>query len=206
MRKTYSPEQIAEAVARIQAGESAAVVAAELGAPKATVRSWVFRAKGGKDPDRVATQDVATAASVATETLQQRLSERMEGVAERVAALVEERQKALAKKLLDVAEEAIKEVRASMGKVQGKPGDSHDRDGAAWLRSLVGVMAQAVEKAQLLSGKPTGRLGVEGKVTSRYEYDLTQRIISDPEATELAEQLLRRAAGRDPSSLRLDGE
>lgn len=39
----------------------------------------------------------------------------------------------------------------------GRRSEPHDRDGAAWVRSLVGVMAQAIDKAQLLSGKPTER-------------------------------------------------
>ena len=33
----------------------------------------------------------------------------------------------------------------------GKRGATHDRDGAAWVRALVGVMAQAIDKAQLLN-------------------------------------------------------
>ena len=45
---------------------------------------------------------------------------------------------------------------------------------------------------------------VQGQVTQRYEYDITQRIISDPEAVHLAEQLLRRAAYSDTGASGLD--
>lgn len=45
---------------------------------------------------------------------------------------------------------------------------------------------------------------VQGQVTQRYEYDITQRIISDPEAVQLAEQLLRRAAHSDAGASGMD--
>ena len=45
---------------------------------------------------------------------------------------------------------------------------------------------------------------VQGQVTQRYEYDITQRIISDPEAVQLAEQLLRRTAYSDAGASGLD--
>jgi transposase len=47
---------------------------------------------------------------------------------------------------------------------------------------------------------------VQGQVTQRYEYDVTQRIISDPEAVQLAEQLLRRAAYSDTGTHGLDSQ
>ena len=47
---------------------------------------------------------------------------------------------------------------------------------------------------------------VQGQVTQRYEYDITQRIISDPEAVQLAEQLLRRAAYSDAGASGLDSQ
>ena len=45
---------------------------------------------------------------------------------------------------------------------------------------------------------------VQGQVTQRYEYDITQRIVSDPEAVQLAEQLLRRAAHSDAGASGMD--
>lgn len=38
---------------------------------------------------------------------------------------------------------------------------------------------------------------VQGQVTQRYEYDITQRIIEDPEARDLARNLFRRAVNPD---------
>lgn len=52
-------------------------------------------------------------------------------------------------------------------------------------------------------GKPRQAVEVGGQVTNRYEWDITQRIISDPESTQLAEQLLTRLAG-NAGRLRMD--
>ena len=38
---------------------------------------------------------------------------------------------------------------------------------------------------------------VQGQVTQRHEYDITQRIVSDPETRELARNLYRRAVNAD---------
>jgi len=55
-------------------------------------------------------------------------------------------------------------------------------------------------------GKPRQSIDFSGEVTQRYEYDITQRILADPEALELAGALLERAAGPDAGPLCLDGE
>ncbi len=126
--------------------------------------------------------------------------------AEKVTEAITERLAGMADRLYRLADKAVTKVDVAISDPHevppGKQPEPHDRDGAAWLRSLVGVMAQAIDKAQLLSGKPTAR----PEVTERHEYDITQRIITDPEAAQLAESLLRRAAGRDASPLRLDDQ
>ena len=43
---------------------------------------------------------------------------------------------------------------------------------------------------------------VKGQVTQRYEYDITQRIIADPETARLADQLLQRVANSDAGMVR----
>ena len=76
-------------------------------------------------------------------------------------------------------------------------GPNLDEPKAGWLRAIIGAIAQGVEKYQLLTGKPTNRQVLEGQVTQRYEYDITQRIVSDPETRELARNLYRRALNTD---------
>ncbi len=64
------------------------------------------------------------------------------------------------------------------------------------------VIGTLYDKIALASGEPTQRSEQQGQVTQRYEYDITQRIISDPETAKLADQLLRRAASSDAGLVR----
>lgn len=112
---------------------------------------------------------------------------RVEGAVE-VQRAAADRLASMATRLYQLADKAIGKVDAAVNDRQ-QGGEPHDRDGAAWLRSLVGVMAQSIDKAQLLSGKPTAR----PEVTERYEIDITQRIIS--ERPELIEQIFDRKDG-----------
>lgn len=116
---------------------------------------------------------------------------------EEVRDYIIDRLKSLADELYTLAEEGVRELRQFLANPETK-----DRDSAAWLRAVVGAMHYAIQDAQLLSGKPTTR----PEVMDRHEYEITQRILADPEAVVLAENLLLRAAGRDAGSLRLDCE
>jgi len=171
---------IAEAVSITEA-------ARQTGIPAGTIKRWRSEANRTEpsEPNRTPKKLEALAEQAA-----------QEAVAEAKDYIVD-RLKALADELYQLAEDGVRETRAFMA----KPG-TKDRDSAAWLRAVVGAMHYGIQDAQLLSGKPT----VRPEVTSRYEYDITQRIITDPEALDLAENLLRRAAGRDAGSLRLHGE
>jgi hypothetical protein len=61
-------------------------------------------------------------------------------------------------------------------------------------------------------GKPRQTIDLSGEMTTRHEYDLTARILADPGAYALAEQLLVAASGAGPTAdgdagaLCLDGE
>jgi len=114
----------------------------------------------------------------------------------------EEKEKAI----LDMAERHAKLSMAFLQRVaqrlqQIDPSELSPADMAKWLDV-------ATKLERLSRGVPTeiGKQEVEGQVTQRYEYDITQRIISDPEAVHLAEQLLRRAAYSDAGSSGLDGQ
>ena len=55
------------------------------------------------------------------------------------------------------------------------------------------------DKMALAVGEPTShqKQEVRGQVTQRYEYEITERIINDPEARATARDLFRRAVGGD---------
>ncbi len=185
---TWTEEQMTEALA-LAAATSLNEAARRTGVPKTTlIRRWrlvhggpVQRTRGpDRGPDRTGEklQEMAAevrdrAVAAATEKVTEALTERLADMAGRLYRLAD---KAVGK--VDVA---IGPPRPGEDKEDPAPydpekeyGEPHDRDGAAWVRSLVGVMAQAIDKAQLLSGKPTAR----PEVTERYEIDITQRIIS----------------------------
>jgi hypothetical protein len=72
------------------------------------------------------------------------------------------------------------------------PAELSPADMARWLDV-------ATKLERLSRGEPTeiGKQEVQGQVTQRHEYDITQRIVSDPETRELARNLYRRAVNAD---------
>lgn len=63
--------------------------------------------------------------------------------------------------------------------------------------TTIGIL---IDKIQLVTGQPTGISRLDGQVTNRHEYDITQRIVSDPESRETARDLFRRAINLDLGS------
>ncbi|MTI82597.1 MAG: helix-turn-helix domain-containing protein [Firmicutes bacterium] len=53
------------------------------------------------------------------------------------------------------------------------------------------------DKRALAEGEPTGHQKVSGQVTEKYVYEITQKVLTDPDAREQARELFRRAASRD---------
>lgn len=174
---------IAEAVSITEA-------ARQTGIPRGTIGRWMVEMKRNDGNETSETKrDPKTIERLAEQAAKEAVAEAKYYIVDRLKSLADE--------LYQLAEDGIRETRQFLA----APG-SKDRDSAAWLRAVVGAMHYGIQDAQLLSGKPTAR----PEVTSRYEYDITQRIIADPEAVDLAENLLRRAAGGDAGPLRLDGE
>lgn len=60
--------------------------------------------------------------------------------------------------------------------------------------TIVGIL---IDKLQLVTGKPTTIQEQQGQVTNRHEYDIVQRIVTDPESRETARDLFRRAISAD---------
>ena len=108
------------------------------------------------------------------------------------------------KEILEMAERHVKVAKAflliiAQALQQIDPAQLSPSDMAKWLDV-------ATKLERLSRGVPTeiGKQEVQGQVTKRYEYDITQKIISDPEAVQLAEQLLRRAAYSDAGASGMD--
>ena len=110
------------------------------------------------------------------------------------------------KEILDMAQRHARLAVAFQQKIAERlmdldPKELSPRDLSVWLDV-------ATKLERLSRGEPTeiGKQEMQGQVTQRYEYDITQRIISDPEAVQLAEQLLRRVAHSDAGASGLDRE
>ena len=92
--------------------------------------------------EEVQAQAVARAVEIVTQTLTERLGK-------------------LSERLYDLAEDAANKVATAIADAgeapAGKTAEPHNQAGSAWVRALVGVFAQSLEKAQLLTGKPTVR-------------------------------------------------
>jgi DNA-binding transcriptional MerR regulator len=171
----WTPEQKQKALAIAEA-TSAREAAKKTGIPLSTIGRWMGEQKrnGTEHLERNGTsKKVKQIAEEATE----------EAKAE-VREFVADRAKQVANDILGMVQQALAEAEAV---IQNGPND--DEPKAAWLRAVIGAMAQGVEKHQLMTGKPTNRQALEGQVTNRYEYDITHRI-------EQYADVYRKLAGR----------
>jgi len=188
----WSEEDRAKALA-IASTAGPAEASRATGVPAGTIRSWVHRERHGprrkKEDARAVTKPRTNKAlrAAADECMDLAKVQAAEVVADRIA---------------DVAEGILSAIELSLSKITDTimlgPVDGEFR--SSWLRALVGVVAQGVEKHQLRLGQPTSRQALEGQVTNRHEYDITQRIIEDPGSRELARDLFRRAINPDMGS------
>lgn len=173
----------------IAAAAGIAEAARVTGVPAGTIKRWrVETGQAGqtnRTVRRTPNEPNRTKRTNRTDRPSQKLRElqaaAIEQAVEEAGEHIAERLKSLADELYSTAETAVRKVQIAIrdpdeakAAGDGKVGEPHDRDGAAWLRSLVGVMAQAIDKAQLLSGKPTAR----PEVIDRREIHITEEIIA----------------------------
>ncbi len=181
----WSPEHRQKALAIAEA-TTIAEASRETGVPEGTIKRWRSEAnrKGEPSEPNRTSKKVKQIAEEATEEAKAEVKEYVADKAKRVAD-----------DILSMVQQALNEAGAVI-----LEGPNEDEPKAAWLRAVIGAIAQGIEKHQLMTGKPTNRQALEGQVTQRYEYDITQRIISNPEAREAARDLFRRAANPDLGS------
>jgi hypothetical protein len=122
----------------------------------------------------------------------------MEKAIDQAAAAVADKVTAMAEELQRVAGRAWERV-AAMIEAEAA-GEKLD---AAAVRALVGVVAQGIEKSQLLIGRPTGRQVVEGSVTHQQDVGA---LLADPEALQLARLLYRRQSPAETPAVQSPAE
>lgn len=160
------------------------------GIPRGTIGRWMAEMKRNNETE---TSETKRTPQKIKEIAEQATEEAKDEVREYVV----DKAKKVADDILGMVKTALAEAEAVIVK-----GPNVDEPKAGWLRAVIGAIAQGVEKHQLLTGKPTNRQALEGQVTQRYEYDITQKIITDPETAELADKLLQRTANVDTSMVR----
>lgn len=160
----WTQQQVAEALT-LASATSIREASRRTGVPLATLHRWC-RAAGVRRAETV--RDGGTGRGE-TGRVGENLAVMGEQVRSRaVAAATEKVTEALADRLLRLADRLYAMADRATTKVElaiadpdelppGRQPLPRDRDGAAWGRFLVGVLAQAIEKAQLLAGRPTER-------------------------------------------------
>lgn|GEM_PF-2106091 len=196
-RKTYTEKQKREVLALAEVvGDQEA--SARTGIPAGSIRAWRHLArKDAGEPTKTYTSSKTKEAIEIAKKLG------VERAAEQIGDYIAQRVQQLADELYDLAASALREAKHVL---DSTPEEDKTVARARWLHSVIGAMHYGIQDAQLLAGKPT----VRTEETKRHEYEIIQRIVDDPEAVELAERLLQRAAnqfeGGDAGPFGLDGQ
>lgn len=107
-----------------------------------------------------------------------------------VQQFLDERRKVYLERIDQTLQRVLDEVDVVLRGEMGK-----DQKAAKWLHAVVGVFSQYFHKRFLLQGMPTSRVEMEKRVKRQYE--ITQRVITDPGARELAWRSYVQSRGLD---------
>lgn len=159
----WTQEQIAEALT-LASVTSIREASRRTGVPLATLHRWC-RAAGVRPAGTVRDETVRDGTERVGRNLaamgEEVRSRAVSAAAEKVTEAIADRLLRLADRLYTVADRATTKVELAIADTDelppGRQPLPRDRDGAAWGRFLVGVLAQCLEKGQLLVGKPTER-------------------------------------------------
>ncbi len=188
------PEEVKEqARARVAAGEQKSKVAKSLGIALSTLSGWLG-------------QDVKDAhEQVRTDRKTKFINKAWDSV-ENTLQFADQKVKAAT-----VAQEQFNELINNFTEALRESDDINARDIKEVVVALASLMdiplnhastfvGTIYDKIALASGDPTSRAEQVGQVTQKYVYDITQRVIQDPEQRETARDLFRRAANTNMGS------
>lgn len=192
MPKTrYTEEQKEMAFTLLRGGATQVEAARQSGINLNYLRAMIYRRrKQVRDTQKQVAEDTKSvvkgaAYTVADEEVKRLFREEEDTVRDMVREAVADRTEELQEKLFEMISLAVEEAISIM---EAGPTDKESR--GAWLRAVIGAIAQGVEKHQLLGGKPTNRLEQGGQVTQRYEYDIVHRV---EQYADVYRQLARRS-------------
>jgi transposase-like protein len=197
-RKQHSDETKELARARVAAGETQSRVARDMGVAKSTLHSWLTEAdRDGHQEAREKRKEKFI--DKAWESIENALIFGNQKI--KVATVSQENFNDIIERFIELLEEArqrkeinaleISNVVTALASLMRIP-----------LKDVSTYIGTLYDKIALASGDVTTRGEVKGQVTQRYEYDITQKIITDPETARLADRLLQRAANSDAGMVR----
>ena len=138
----WTEEQRLKALS-IAAATSAREASVQMGIPRGTITRWMSEFKGEYD-DNIPHSPSRKAKKLADEAIEEAKAEVREVVVDQV--------KQLSQKILEVNIAALDALKDAIEK-----GPTQDESNAQWVRALGSIMAQGVDRQQLLDGKPTIR-------------------------------------------------
>lgn len=176
----------------------------QTGIPEGTIKRWRLEARRGKESkaeNRI--KPIDEKPKPPGLNLQYLQREAVQKAVDQAGDYLAERLKGMADDLYALAAKAIRKVDLAISDSAELPKDTvlvpRDRGGAAWVRALVGVMAQSIEKGQLLAGRPTARSEEQRTTTVREEYRVqVEHVLNDPQRREAVRDLWREAHERAP--------
>jgi len=186
----YTEEQKEMALTLLRGGATQVEAARQSGINPNYLRAMIYRRrKQVRDTQKQVAEDTKSvvkgaAYTVADEEVKRLFREEEDTVRDMVREAAADRTRELQEKLFEMISLAVEEAISIM---ETGPTDKESR--GAWLRAVIGAIAQGVEKHQLLGGKPTNRLEQGGQVTQRYEYDIVHRV---EQYADVYRQLARR--------------
>lgn len=202
----YTQEQKAEVYKLYQEGVPQPEIAERLDMPIHSVRTFITRMRqkvkegydrqAQADKPRTKQEQAATLLTGASynlvgatisEILEQNKDEVEKIVVDSLQARTDEMVQKLSEMVLLATDKSIETIKKGPGPKEAK---------SYWLKSLIGAIAQGVEKYQLIAGKPTGRLEQQGQVTQRYEYDILHKV---EQYSDIYTKLASRNGGAFPS-------
>lgn len=173
----WSDEDKLRALAIVEAS-SAGEASKKTGIPRGTILAWMR--------NNQSTSITQSEQSIILPKKVREVAEKaIEQAKEEVKEYVQDQIKVVADKLMSMNQLAIDAIEQTI-----KEGPKEDESNAQWLRSLVGVIAQGVEKHQLLDGKPTQRSEVTADVVNEKQYHIIQQVLREDE--ELADRIIER--------------
>lgn len=143
----------------------------QTGIPTGTIKRWRMEIRGN-EPTEPEPNEPPIRIKKVQQAAQEMVDQATVKSQEIIEALLIDKSEELANRILDVARLAADKMEWSLN-----VGPNETEPMAGWLKAAAGAMHLAIDKAQLLTGKPTSRSEIKGELQMKEEH--TQRIVHE---------------------------